>query len=63
MKRKAKINQNDCVACGSCVKVCRKQAITIYKGRYANVDEDLCVGCGLCVNQCPASFVKVEEVA
>ena len=47
-KRKAVVSIRECVACGCCVKVCPRNAITIPKGIYADVNRDLCVGCGMC---------------
>lgn len=61
-KRKAHVAQADCVACGSCVKVCPKGAIKVYKGLYASVDEGLCIGCGRCAAECPAAIIEIEEV-
>ena len=62
-KRKALAAQNDCVACGCCVKVCPFSAIQILKGITARVDRDKCVGCGKCARECPASIITLEEVA
>lgn len=31
-KRRAFVNEDDCVACGCCVKVCPRNAIEIWKG-------------------------------
>lgn len=59
-KRKATVSIKECVACGCCVKVCPRNAITIYKGIYAVVDKELCVGCGKCVKECPASILSLE---
>lgn len=59
-KRKAVLDRNDCVACGCCIKVCPRGAITIPNGTHAIIDEKLCVGCGLCVKECPASIISVE---
>ncbi len=58
----------ECVACGSCVKVCPTGAITIYQGMYAAVNPNRCVGCGKCARACPASVISVlprggDEVA
>ena len=61
MKKLAVSNKEICVACGVCVKVCRKAAISIYKGCYAQIDEGKCVGCGLCVKACPAGCITVAE--
>ncbi|MGI5959760.1 MAG: 4Fe-4S dicluster domain-containing protein [Massiliimalia sp.] len=60
-KRKAFVPQDRCVACGCCVKVCPKNAISIQKGIFALVDSDLCVGCGKCAKECPASIIVIKE--
>ena len=49
-----------CVACGVCINACRKDAISIYKGCYAQIDESKCVGCGLCAKACPAGCITVK---
>jgi len=61
-RRKAIVNQNMCVACGCCVKVCPVGAIEIWKGIAAQVNQDKCVGCGKCAKECPASVIEVQEV-
>ncbi|NDO49216.1 4Fe-4S ferredoxin [Lachnospiraceae bacterium MD335] len=62
-KRKASVNTKQCVACGCCMKVCPRNAITIPNGICAGVNKELCVGCGLCAKECPASVITLEEVA
>ena len=61
MKKLAVPDQNICVACGVCVKACRKGAVSIYKGCYAKIDGNTCVGCGLCAKACPAGCIAVVE--
>ena len=56
-KYKAINEQNRCVACGVCVKICPKDAISIYKGCYAQIDEEKCIGCGICEKNCPAGVI------
>ena len=60
-KRKAVVNIRECVACGCCIKVCPRSAISIPKGIHASIDKELCVGCGKCVKECPASIISLEE--
>lgn len=60
IKRKAAVSIQECVACGCCIKVCPKHAITIPYGIYAKIDKDLCVGCGICAKECPASIITLE---
>ena len=62
-KRKAFVDQNDCVACGCCVKVCPFSAIRDDRGIMAAVDQEKCVGCGKCARECPASVITIQEVA
>ena len=60
-RRRARAAQEECVACGCCVKVCPLQAITIVKGIRAQVMPEKCVGCGKCAVECPASVIMVQE--
>lgn len=59
-KRKAIVNIRACVACGCCIKVCPKHAISIPKGVFAEINPELCVGCGKCAKECPASVIVLE---
>lgn len=61
-RRWAIVEKNDCVACGCCLKVCPKKAITVIKGLFAQVDVEKCVGCGKCAKECPASVIELKEV-
>ena len=61
MKKLAVIDKNICAACGVCLKTCRKGALTIHRGCFAQVDAEKCVGCGLCARACPAGCITVEE--
>lgn len=60
-RRNAYVNENDCVACGCCVKVCPLGAVRVFRGIAARVDEEKCVGCGRCVRECPASVIELRE--
>lgn len=62
MKRKAVTDTSMCVACGCCIKVCPRAAISVPHGINAVIDETLCVGCGKCAKECPASVITLEEV-
>ena len=61
-RRKAKVNSELCVACGSCVKVCPKGAVSVWNGAFAIIDRDICVGCMKCQRECPASVIEMEVV-
>lgn len=60
LRRKAIINTKECVACGCCIGVCPRNAITVPYGIFAEVNFDLCVGCGKCVRECPAGVITLE---
>lgn len=59
-KRYAQVNEY-CVACGSCMKVCPRSAISIWKGISALVNKELCIGCGKCASECPAGAILLKE--
>jgi Pyruvate/2-oxoacid:ferredoxin oxidoreductase delta subunit len=46
----AKIDQENCMSCGKCIKTCQFNAIS--KNGKISIDETVCMGCGVCVNQC-----------
>lgn len=58
-KNLASVETGLCVACGCCLKVCPRQAISICKGIFAAIDQDACVGCGRCRDECPASVISI----
>ena len=59
-KRLAQVGR-ECVACGTCVKVCPRTAIRVASGVTARVDGALCVGCGRCDKVCPADVIAMVE--
>ena len=61
-KRRAAVDENACVACGCCAKVCPVSAIRIWRGIRAEIDPERCVGCGRCAKECPASVIEIREV-
>lgn len=52
--------QYGCLGGGSCVKVCRFQAIYINEGGTAQVDAKKCVGCGMCAKVCPRKLIRIS---
>ena len=59
-KRLAQVGR-ECVACGTCVKVCPRTAIRVASGVTARVDGARCVGCGRCAKVCPADVIDMVE--
>ena len=60
-KRVISIKRENCVACGTCIKECPRNAVSVYKGCYAVVDLQLCVGCGKCAKMCPTGCMETAE--
>lgn len=50
--------QYGCIGLGSCVSVCKFDAIHIVDG-VAVVDKDKCTGCGACVKKCPKKLIHI----
>lgn len=48
---KPHVNQESCVGCAACTKVCAHSAIQITE-RKASIDHSKCVGCGRCIGVC-----------
>lgn len=57
--------KKDCCACGACLNVCPKQAISMIEDacgfRYPQIDDNLCVRCGRCKQVCAFQSSKVEN--
>lgn len=47
-----------CIACGSCIKSCPQQALSVSEGALVT-DEGLCTGCGVCCDVCPADAREI----
>lgn len=58
MSQKVASIDKSCVACGCCVKVCPRSALSVHKGVRAAVDESRCVGCMKCAATCPAGVIS-----
>ncbi len=65
----ARVNEEQCVACFDCLKICPYRAISEKKLRdkngnlvkaVASVNEGLCQGCGLCVATCRSKSIDLD---
>lgn len=55
-----KVNHDDCVGCGSCMKACASSAIFFADDGLAEIDRDKCIDCGYCAYACPVrAIIKV----
>lgn len=57
-----KMCPHGCLGFGSCVAVCKFDAIHIVNG-VAVVDVDKCVACGACAAECPKNIIKILPLA
>jgi len=54
------VNEDRCIACANCEKVCAYEAIRVERN-VAKVDEVLCKGCGTCLVECPAMAIDMQR--
>jgi len=52
---KPKINLQNCVSCGQCIKNCSQLAIHFNRNGKAEIDYQTCIGCGQCTAVCQYS--------
>jgi nitroreductase/formate hydrogenlyase subunit 6/NADH:ubiquinone oxidoreductase subunit I len=55
------IDQEKCIGCELCVKVCPSETISMQEGK-ANVTGDRSLQCGHCVAVCPVDAVRVDAI-
>jgi len=55
----AKVDEEKCTGCESCVEECPSEAIKMADDK-AQIDADACVDCGACVDACPAEAISME---
>jgi len=51
------VEQDACIGCGACAKICAHDAPRITDGKCA-VNHDKCVGCGRCIAVCPTDAMR-----
>lgn len=58
----AVIRAADCTGCGTCLKLCRYDAVVAgYDGGAYTIDPVACEGCGVCVRFCPVQAIDFPE--
>jgi Pyruvate/2-oxoacid:ferredoxin oxidoreductase delta subunit len=56
----AQVNQDDCIGCGTCVRLCPMEAISLDED-IAVITESRCIGCGVCVHHCPEDAMVLKR--
>ena len=59
----AVIDENWCIGCTLCIKVCPTDAILGSNKRMHSVLEPYCTGCALCLPVCPVDCITLENVS
>jgi len=54
----AKVDEDLCNGCESCIEVCQVDAIAM-QDDIAVIDMNKCIGCGLCVSHCPSEAMEI----
>jgi NAD-dependent dihydropyrimidine dehydrogenase PreA subunit/DNA-binding HxlR family transcriptional regulator len=56
----AKVNEDACVGCGTCVNICPVEAPELID-TIAIINENRCIGCGVCAHHCPEEAISLER--
>lgn len=54
------INEEECIGCGSCSRICAHDAPTKLENKKYRINDDKCVGCGRCIAVCPKNAIKPQ---
>ena len=52
------INQNTCIRCKKCVRICPSALFTLQEDKGIEVNADDCISCGHCVAVCPTNSIE-----
>lgn len=55
----AKVDEEKCTGCETCVAECPSEAITMADEK-AVVNEETCIDCGVCVDACQEEAISME---
>ena len=58
-KKEIKVFEGVCVSCGSCIKACHSNAISVNDKEKAFIDQSKCIQCGYCIAACPSFAIRV----
>ena len=57
---KPEVDNEKCIGCGVCSKICPEKSIQINKNKKAEIDYNYCKGCGICAEECPIKCIKMN---
>ncbi len=53
------VDQNKCIGCGTCIKVCPAGVYKIVQGKAHVVNPDACLVCRACITHCPVNAITL----
>ncbi len=56
----AEVDEDLCMGCHRCEKLCSYEAIKVDEDGIARVDDLKCKGCGVCISSCPARAIDLK---
>ena len=56
----AEVDEDLCLGCHRCEKLCEYKAISVNGDEIAQVNELKCKGCGVCISSCPARAIDLK---
>lgn len=56
-----KLEEEKCIKCGICARLCRGDAITTEKDGLPVIDFDKCIHCGWCIKNCPSEALVTDK--
>lgn len=58
---KVKINEEKCISCGKCERVCPSETILIKENKKRQIDTIDCLNCGKCMEACPIKVIDYKK--
>jgi len=57
-----RLDQEACIGCGMCLKVCPQEVLAMEHGGKARIiEQDACMECGACMMNCPSEAIWVQS--
>jgi ferredoxin len=57
----ARVDEDLCIGCGTCMEYCQFSALQIGEQLIAQIDWDNCMGCGVCMDKCPNDAISLQR--
>ena len=54
------VNEEKCIGCGSCVRICPEQAMSLQENKKSHCDSSKCIGCFECMTVCEPKAIEID---